>query len=628
MQPGLGGRRASSRSEIAQLPEEYRARPRSARRGRSAGPGSSPTAATRTTCTSPQQEIDKSWTPPADVAAQGGARRRRAASRCARRRGRRRRGPGRRGARRAGRPPPRRRRRSPKPGESGQFLAAKADAARQEERLRRVPGGQPPRPQPARWPPPRPGPPVSTPPPPRPPALGSRAAYPGDDAPKEQLAAWLGQEAEKRGLQHRSCPVDGVLVESGVKNLNSGDAVVRRASSRCASGSGTRASTRWIPARSRAAVPSGSSTTPRPARSTTSRSSAPTEPVRRLDRRRRAAARALRRDGHISFLESKGPGRQVHRARGNHRRGHAVPRRRAGQRQVHPPRRRRTARAPPPTPRRRAAAAPRPVGVRARRQGRQADAADGGAAAGTGTSPSTRPASPTQGGQIDPRVIAAMAKLVRGPQDHGHLHVLGPLARDRGRLDLEPLARPRARHRDDRRRDRAPELGGGARAGLRAARSCRRSTGRTRSVSRSSPSRAPAILTDAAHQDHIHFGFKQEITKDWRPPADVAAGGSAGAPAAAAAAVPGAAAPRRRPARRWRRPPRRRRRPKPGDSGSVPRREGGPGRQEGGLGRVHGRAARRARRARWRRPGRCPPRSTPPPRRCRGRGAAPSVRRR
>ncbi|MDQ1446860.1 MAG: hypothetical protein QOI20_3324, partial [Acidimicrobiaceae bacterium] len=52
---------------------------------------------------------------------------------------------------------------------------------------------------------------------------GNSGAYPGDHAPKEQLAAWLGKEAEKRGLP-KQLPVMASLVESGVKNLNYGDA--------------------------------------------------------------------------------------------------------------------------------------------------------------------------------------------------------------------------------------------------------------------------------------------------------------------------------------------------------------------------------------------------------------------
>ena len=48
-------------------------------------------------------------------------------------------------------------------------------------------------------------------------------AYPGDDASKAQLAAWMGKLAEKRGLPPQ-LPVMASLVESGLKNLNFGDA--------------------------------------------------------------------------------------------------------------------------------------------------------------------------------------------------------------------------------------------------------------------------------------------------------------------------------------------------------------------------------------------------------------------
>ena len=56
----------------------------------------------------------------------------------------------------------------------------------------------------------------------------------------------------------------------------------------------------------------------------------------------------------------------------------------------------------------------------------------------------------------------------------------------------------------------------------------------------------PGYFTDAAHQDHIHFGFKEEIARDWAPPADVAAGGGGAAPVAVASTAPpvaGATAP-------------------------------------------------------------------------------------
>ena len=51
----------------------------------------------------------------------------------------------------------------------------------------------------------------------------------------------------------------------------------------------------------------------------------------------------------------------------------------------------------------------------------------------------------------------------------------------------------------------------------------------------------PGYFTDAAHQNHIHIGFKQAITPDWKPPADVAASTPAAAPVATAAAVTPAA---------------------------------------------------------------------------------------
>ena len=55
----------------------------------------------------------------------------------------------------------------------------------------------------------------------------------------------------------------------------------------------------------------------------------------------------------------------------------------------------------------------------------------------------------------------------------------------------------------------------------------------------------PGYFTDAAHQNHLHVGFKQEIARDWKPPKDVAVDGKeAAAPvASAAAAVPAAVAP-------------------------------------------------------------------------------------
>ena len=54
-------------------------------------------------------------------------------------------------------------------------------------------------------------------------AAAAPDAYPGDSAPKEQIAAWMAGQAEKRGLPPE-LPLMASLVESGMKNLNFGDA--------------------------------------------------------------------------------------------------------------------------------------------------------------------------------------------------------------------------------------------------------------------------------------------------------------------------------------------------------------------------------------------------------------------
>jgi cell wall-associated NlpC family hydrolase len=54
------------------------------------------------------------------------------------------------------------------------------------------------------------------------PFLAPSGAYPGDDAPKSQIVAWMATSAERRGLP-RELPVMAALVESGLKNDNYGD---------------------------------------------------------------------------------------------------------------------------------------------------------------------------------------------------------------------------------------------------------------------------------------------------------------------------------------------------------------------------------------------------------------------
>ena len=52
---------------------------------------------------------------------------------------------------------------------------------------------------------------------------GAPGVYPGDDAPKPQIAAWMAAEAKKRGLPAQ-LPVMASLVESNLTNVNYGDA--------------------------------------------------------------------------------------------------------------------------------------------------------------------------------------------------------------------------------------------------------------------------------------------------------------------------------------------------------------------------------------------------------------------
>jgi hypothetical protein len=47
--------------------------------------------------------------------------------------------------------------------------------------------------------------------------------YPGDSAPKDEIAKWMAKQAEKAGLPPE-LPVMASLVESGVANLTGGDA--------------------------------------------------------------------------------------------------------------------------------------------------------------------------------------------------------------------------------------------------------------------------------------------------------------------------------------------------------------------------------------------------------------------
>ena len=84
----------------------------------------------------------------------------------------------------------------------------------------------------------------------------------------------------------------------------------------------------------------------------------------------------------------------------------------------------------------------------------------------------------------------------------------------------------------------------------------------------------PGYFTDAAHQNHLHVGFKQEIPRDWKPPKDVAVDGAkararrGAGPRARRRGARGRTGGRRRPARRARRARRPGPRRRPGGRGA------------------------------------------------------------
>jgi hypothetical protein len=110
-------------------------------------------------------------------------------------------------------------------GDSGQFMAAPAEPS--EAQAAAAPAAAAPAPAAAAPALPVDGAPVAAPPASGATALDGVAAgpedYPGNDAPKDELAKWLAKQAEKAGLPPE-LPVMASLVESGVKNINYGDA--------------------------------------------------------------------------------------------------------------------------------------------------------------------------------------------------------------------------------------------------------------------------------------------------------------------------------------------------------------------------------------------------------------------
>ena len=226
---------------------------------------------------------------------------------------------------------------------------------------------------------PRPAPPQR---PPRRRSAGVPGAYPGDDAPKEQIAAWMA----KRGREARAArPTagDGRTGRVRPDNVNYGDADsvgyfqmrvwdLGPAAPTPASPTTPRKQINWfLDNAERVKDP-----TPRP-RPIDHRP----QPVRRMDRRRRTPRRAIPRPLPTPT-----------------RRGQRTPRQRPQD-----TRRRPRSHRPPPS-RRRAGGADRSGAVRPGRDGRHARRRGAGAAARTRTSCSTTSASPTsRPGRIDPR---------------------------------------------------------------------------------------------------------------------------------------------------------------------------------------------------------------------------------
>ena len=425
---------------------------------------------------------------------------------------------------------------------------------------------------------------------------GVSGAYPGDDAPKEQLAAWLGKEAEKRGLPPE-LPVMASLVESGVKNLNFGDAdSVGFFQMRV--GIWNQGEYEGFPEKPELQAKWFLDQAEAVKKQRISRGQPVDDPsqfgewIADVER----PAEQYRGRYQLRLDEAKG---LLSKAAGSAPAAPAAP---AAVEQA--------AAAP-------AAPAAAVADVAATGTSRPPDPSEYGLD-GKGGKPTPEMEAllknknitfdetgiaDIKAGKIDPRVIAAMTKLSEDHKitvtcmcsDHSRSTAGGSVSNHslgRG-LDIGTIDGEIVRPNSAAARELASEL------------SQLPEEYRPNEIGSPFAISGPGYFTDAAHQDHIHFGFKQEISKDWRPPADVAAGGSAGAPAAAAAAVPGAAAPAApgAPVAAAAAAPAP---PKVGDSGQFLAAKADP---------AGARRAARARswpcgpwgrRARWRRPGRCP----------------------
>ena len=175
-----------------------------------------------------------------------------------------------------------------------------------------------------------------------------------------------------------------------------------------------------------------------------------------------------------------------------------------------------TRRRPPPRRSRRsrggaggARGADRPGPVRPGRHGRRAGRRGAGAAEERERRARRRRRGRHQGGPDRPAHRGGADEAQRGPQDRRLVHVLGPPALDDRRLGLEPHVRARPGHRVDRRRDRQP--GQRARARGRVGAVAVRLEHPPDEIGSPFAISGPGYFTDAAHSNHIHVGFKQEI---------------------------------------------------------------------------------------------------------------------
>ncbi len=280
---------------------------------------------------------------------------------------------------------------------------------------------------------------------------GVSDAYPGDDAPKAELAAWMAKEAEKRGLPPQ-LPVMASLVESGLQNLNFGDAD----------------SVGFF--QMRVSIHNNGDY-----------AGYPDDPKKQIDwfldnaeqvkAQRIAAGKPI--DDPSQFGEwiadverpaEQYRGRyQLRLEEANGLLAKAAARRARG---------RREAAAPP------AAAAPPPPEAPAARKPIDPDQFG---QEGTGGTPDAEAqallknknivlddvgVADIKAGRIDPRIVAVRHQAQPGAQDRRLLHVQRPLPPDRRWVGLQPHVRPRPGHRLDRRRDRQPGQRARARRGV------------------------------------------------------------------------------------------------------------------------------------------------------------------